>query len=211
MTPALYGIFHGIHVEEEDLSTMDHHENTRQETPMNRNCTAWKIVVLVFVLTLALAPRGMAQQAPSQRPHLDGTLMAEHAHDEDEDEEHEHGRRGREGRMGQHRLERLTQQLKLSDEQRAQIQTLMRNHAKDIIRLKAEIATMRLDLHALLEADTVDLTKVKQQFLVIAAKEVDLHMAHVTAMQEIRKLLTPEQQKQFKPMQGHRMREGGRR
>jgi Spy/CpxP family protein refolding chaperone len=36
-------------------------------------------------------------------------------------------------------------------------------------------------------------------------------MAHVTARQDIRKLLTPEQQKQFKTMQDHRMSEGGKR
>jgi Spy/CpxP family protein refolding chaperone len=178
---------------------------------MNR--TAWKIVALAFVCTLALVPRGMAQQAPSQRPHPDGRLVAEHTHDEDEDEDegHEHGRRGHEGRMGPHHLERLTQQLKLSDEQRAQIRTVMHTHAKDVIRLKAEMATLTLDLHAVLEADPVDLAKVKQQFLTIAAKEVDLHMAHVTAMQEMRKLLTPEQQQQFKTMQGDSMREGGKR
>ena len=113
--------------------------------------------------------------------------------------------------MGPHHLDRLAQQLKLSDEQRAQIRTMMLNPAKAVIRLKAEMATMTLDVQPLLEADPVDLTKVKQQFLTIAAKEVDLHMAHVTAMQEIRKGLTPEQQQQFKTMQGRMMHEGGRR
>src|SRR5205814_1004319 len=108
-------------------------------------------------------------------------------------------------------LDRLAQQLKLSDEQRAQIRTAMHNHAKDVIRLKAEIAALKLDLHAALEADPVDLAKVKPQFQAIAAKEVDLHMAHVTAMQDIRKVLTPEQQKQFKTMRGDPMREGGKR
>ena len=176
---------------------------------MNRNRTAWKMVALAFVLTLALAPRGMAQQEPSQRQHPDGILIAEDQHDEDE--EHEHGRMGHEGRMRQHHLERLTQQLKLSDEQRAQVRTVMHNHAKDVIRLKAEIATLTLDVPALLEADAVDLAKVKQLFQTIATKEVDLHMAHVTMRQDIRKLLTPEQQKQFKTMQDHRMREGGKR
>jgi Spy/CpxP family protein refolding chaperone len=108
-------------------------------------------------------------------------------------------------------IEWLTQQLKLSDEQRAQAQTLARNHAKDIIRLQAELDTMALDVSPLLEADPVDLTKVKQLFQAIAAKEADLHLAHITAMQDIRKLLTPEQKKQFQTMQGRRMGEGGRR
>ena len=105
----------------------------------------------------------------------------------------------------------MTQQLKLKDEQRVQVRTILYNHAKDMIRLQAEMATLRLDVPPLLEAEPVDLAKVKQQLLAIAAKEVDLHMAHVTAMQEIRKVLTPEQQQQFKTLQGRMMHEGDRR
>jgi Spy/CpxP family protein refolding chaperone len=135
----------------------------------------------------------------------------------DEDEEHEHGRRGHEGRMGhegmpiQQHLDRLTQQLTLKDEQRAQVRTILYTHAQDMIRLQAELATLRLDVPPLLEAEPVDLAKVKQQFLAIATKEADLHLAHITAMQEIRKVLTPEQQQQFKTLQGRMMHEGGRR
>ena len=177
--------------------------------------TAWKIMAFAFVCTLVLVPRGRAQQDLSPRPHAPDTLMVADKHDEDE--EHEHGRRGHEGRMRHERmslqqhLERLTQQLKLKDEQRAQVRTILYNHAKEMIRLQAEMATLRLDVPPLLEAEPVDLAKVKQQFLAIAAKEVDLHMAHVTAMQEIRKGLTPDQQQQFKTMQGRMMHEGGRR
>ena len=177
---------------------------------MHQHRTAWKMVVLAFVFTLTLAPRGMAQQTPSPRPHPDGLLVAAHAHDDDDDDEgHERGRRGHEGRMGLHHLDRLAQELKLSDEQHAQIRTGMLTHAKDVIRLKAELATLTLDLQAALEADPVDLAKVKQHFQAIAAKEVDLQMAHVTARQDLRKVLTPDQQKQFKTMHSDRMREGG--
>jgi Spy/CpxP family protein refolding chaperone len=177
---------------------------------MHHNHTAWQMVVLVFVCTLALAPRRMAPQAFPQPPHPEGLLVAAH-HDDDEDEEHEHRRRGHEGRMGLHHLNRLAQELKLSDEQHAQIRTLMHNQAKDVIRLKAEIATLKLDLRAALEAEPVDLAKVKQHFQAIAAKEVDLHMAHITARQEMRKVLTPDQQKQFTMIHGERRREGERR
>ena len=176
---------------------------------------AWKLMAVAFVSTLALVPRGMAQQDSSPRLHPPGILLAADKHDEDE--EHAHGRRGHEGRMGhegmqiQQHLDRLTQQLKLKDEQRVQVRTIMYTHAKEMIRLQAELATLRLDVPPLLEADPVDLAKVKQQFLAIATKEADLHMAHVTAMQEIRKVLTPEQQQQFKTLQGRMMHEGGRR
>jgi Spy/CpxP family protein refolding chaperone len=177
---------------------------------------AWKIMALAFVCTLVLVPRGRAQQDPFPRPHAPGTLMVADTHDEDEDEEHEHGRRGHEGRMGhegmpiQQHLDRLTQQLKLKDEQRAQVRTILYTHAKDMIRLQAELATLRLEVPPLLEAEPVDLAKVKQQFLAMATKEADLHLAHVTAMQEIRKVLTPEQQQQFKTLQGRMMHEGRR-
>jgi Spy/CpxP family protein refolding chaperone len=142
--------------------------------------------------------------------------MVADKHDEDEDEEHEHGRRGHEGRIGhegmriQQHLDRLAQQLKLKDEQRAQVRTILYTHAKEMIRLQAELATLRLEVPPLLEAEPVDLAKVKQQFLAIATKEADLHLAHVTAMQEIRKVLTPEQQQQFKTLQGRMMHEGRR-
>jgi Spy/CpxP family protein refolding chaperone len=118
------------------------------------------------------------------------------------------GMMGHGGMMLQRHPEWLSQQLKLSDEQRAQVQALLRNHAKDIIRLRAEIDTMALDVPPLLEANPVDLAKVKQLFQAIAAKEADLRLAHVTAMQDIRKLLNPEQQKQFRTMPGHMMGDG---
>ena len=179
--------------------------------------TAWQIIALVFVCTLVLVPRARAQQDPFPRPHAPGTLMVADKDDKDEDEEHEHGRRGHEGRMGhegrrlQQHLDRLTQHLTLTDQQRTQVRTILYTHAKDRIRLQAELATLRLDVPPLLEAEPVDLAKVKQQFQSIAAKEADLHLAHVTAMQEIRKVLTPEQQQQFKTLRGRMMHEGGRR
>jgi Spy/CpxP family protein refolding chaperone len=172
---------------------------------------------------LVLVPRVRAQQVSSPQPHAPGTVLVADKHDEDEDEEHEHGRREhegrmeREGRMGhegmrlQQHLDRLTQQLKLTDQQRAQVRTILSTQAKAMIRLQAELATLRLDVLPLLEAEPVDLAKVQQQFQAIGAKEADLHLAHVTAMQEIRKVLTPEQQQQFKTLQGRMMHEGGRR
>ena len=177
----------------------------------------WKIIALAFVCTLVLVPRVRAQQTLSPQPHAPGTLMMADKHDDDEDEEHEHGRRGHEGRLGhegmrlQQHLDRFTQQLKLTDPQRAQVRTILYTQAKEMIRLQAELATLRLDVPPLLEAESVDLAKVKQEFLAITAKEADLHLAHVTAIQEIRKVLTPEQQQQFKTLQGRMMHEGGRR
>ena len=182
---------------------------------MNR--TTSTIVGFTFALLLALAPGVIAQQQQHQEHHPNGTSVSQDNPPMTAAEEQEQapmmqpmrGMMGHGGMMLQRHLEWLSQQLKLSDEQRTQVQTLLRNHAKDVIRLRAEIDTMTLDVPPLLEANPVDLAKVKQLFQAIAAKEVDLRLAHVSAMQDIRKLLTPEQQKQFRTMPGHMMGRGG--
>ena len=181
---------------------------------MNR--TAYTIVGFTFALTLALAPGAIAQQQQHQEHHPSGAPAAQDKPTVTAAEEQEQapmmrpmrGMMGHGGMMLQQHVEWLSQQLKLSDEQRAQVQTLLRSHAKDVIRLRAEIDTMTLDVPPLLEANPVDLAKVKQLFQAIAAKEADLRLAHVIAMQDIRKLLTPEQQKQFRTMPGHMMGDG---
>ena len=181
---------------------------------MNR--TAYTIVGFTCVLTLALVPGGRAQQQQHQEHHPSSALAAQDKPTMTAAEEQEQapmmqpmrGMMGHGGMMLQQHLEWLSQQLKLNDEQRAQVQTLLRNHAKEVIRLRAEIDTMALDVPLLLEANPVDLAKVKQLFQAIAAKEADLRLAHVTAMQDIRKLLNPEQQKQFRTMPGHMMGDG---
>ena len=176
---------------------------------MNRaTCT---IVGFTCALLLALAPGGIAQQQPSGGPAAQDnpTMTAAEEQEQAPMMQPMRGMMGHGGMMLQRHLEWLSQQLKLSDEQRTQVQTLLRNHAKDVIRLRAEIDTMRLDVPPLLEANPVDLAQVKQLFQAIAAKEVDLRLAHVSAMQDIRKLLTPEQQKQFRTMPGHMMGGGG--
>ena len=113
------------------------------------------------------------------------------------------------GGMLQRHLQRLAQQLGLTDDQRAQARYIMRNHAKEIIRLRADIATLQLDVRPLLDTDPVDLPKVKQLLQTIATKEADLRLSHIAAMQEVRKLLTPEQQKKFHAMQDAMMGDGG--
>src|SRR5262245_47173916 len=186
-----------------------------QETCMNR--TTCTIVGFTLALMLALAPAGIAQQQQHQEHHPSAASAAQDKPPMTAAEEQEQasmmrpmrGMMGHGGMMLQQHLEWLSQQLELSDEQRTQVQTLLRTHAKDVIRLRAEIDTMMIDVQPLLEANPVDLAKVKQLFQAIAAKEADLRLAHVTAMQDIRRLLTPEQQKQFRTMPGHMMGDGG--
>src|SRR5262245_60634549 len=188
---------------------------------MNR--TAWKIVVLACVLTLACIPGVKAQQPPqpADTPAYQDPPAATGAQGQEQEprrprwpgmrgrQEQEwrrpqwHGMRGNMGMRLQYFLARLTQQLNLNDVQRAQVQTLLQTYGRDVIRLRAEIDTTALDVPPLLQAEPVDLAKVKQVVQSIAAKRADLQMARITLMQDIRKLLTPEQLQQFRTMQSH--------
>ncbi len=135
----------------------------------------------------------------------------------DDHNAHAHGWRGHGGPMGheglrlQQHFERLTQQLTLTDQQRVPVWTILSTHVKDIIRLRAELATLRLDVPPLLEAEPVDLAKVQPHFLAIATKDVDLQLAHVTAMQALRQVRTPDQRQHVKTVHGPMMYEEGRR
>ena len=113
------------------------------------------------------------------------------------------------GGMIQRHLERLAQQLELTDDQRAQVRTLLSNHAKEAIRLRADIGVTAIDVRQLLEAEPVDLPKAKQLLQTISGKEVDLRLAHITLMQEISKVLTPEQRQKFRALRGSMMGSGG--
>ena len=110
----------------------------------------------------------------------------------------------------QRSIDRLTQQLDLSDEQQMKVQDLLRIHAKEGIRLKADIDMASIDLQQLLDAQPVDMDRVKTTLQTIAAKEADLRLTHLAAMQDIQNLLTPEQQKLFRSLRGHMMDGGGK-
>jgi hypothetical protein len=78
--------------------------------------------------------------------------------------------------------------------------TLLSTQAKEAIRLRADIDTLRLDLRQLLEAEPVALPQVKQALQTIAGKEAELHFVHITAMQEVGKELTPEQRQKLRAL-----------
>ncbi len=202
--------------------------------------TIWSITSLVFVLALALLGRVEAQQpqphrgdaqvaqaqapqatqdAPAQAPmmqqmqgmmqQMQGMMQQMQGMVQQRRGGMGRGMMGR-GMMMQRKLGRLTQQLELSDDQQAKVQALLRAQAKETIRLKADIDTATIDLHQLLDAEPGDRASVKTALQSIASKEADLRLAHITTVQDIRTLLTPAQQKQFRTMRGPMMGRGGK-
>ena len=125
-----------------------------------------------------------------------------------QEEEEDEAASPQRGMMGRH-MERLAQQLELTDQQQVQVRTLLRNHAKEAMRLRTDIGMLTVDVQQLLDTDPVDLPKTKQLLQSMATKEADLRLAHVALLQEVNKLLTPEQQKKFRPMRESMMNPGG--
>jgi Spy/CpxP family protein refolding chaperone len=153
-------------------------------------------------------------------------MMAAQEEDDDEEASPQRGMMGRQGMMGrrgmmdmggmmrhggmmQHHLERLARHLELTEEQRTQMWTVLGNQAKEAIRLQADIETLAIDLRQLLEADPVDLARVKPLLQSMAGKEADLRLLHITAMQEMSKILTPEQRQRFRTIRHSMMGHGG--
>jgi Spy/CpxP family protein refolding chaperone len=66
------------------------------------------------------------------------------------------------GGMLQHHIERLAQQLDLTDDQQAQVRTLVRHHAKEAIRLRADMGVLAIDVQQLLDTEPIDLPQAKQ-------------------------------------------------
>lgn len=169
--------------------------------------------------------RGMLERMQGMMERMQGMLgqRAQEGEHEDEPETdrtpQQHGTIGRHGMMGhgmpgqagmlRRHLEWLTHQLELSEAQRAQALSLVHTHAKHLIRLRAELDTLTIDLQQLLEADTLDLAQAKQLLQAMASKEADLRLEHLTAMEHLRQLLTPEQQTKFRALRRQMLAESG--
>jgi Spy/CpxP family protein refolding chaperone len=110
--------------------------------------------------------------------------------------------------MGVMKLESLT------DEQREKILDLQTEARKEIIRKRAEVATLKVDLRALLRQDEPDMAEVEDLVRRIARIKGDIRAREIRLRLEIRKLLTPEQREELKEMRrecrrGPQWRRGG--
>jgi len=162
--------------------------------------------------------QGMMEHMQGMMQRMQGMMqrqgMSAQGEADDEAASTPHGMMGMGGMMapgamlGRH-MERLAQQLALTDPQRAQVRTLLRTHAKEAMRLRTDIGMLAVDVQQLLDTDPVDLPKVKQLIQNMAMKEADLRVSHIALMQEVTTLLTPEQHKQFRTMHERMMGMGG--
>jgi hypothetical protein len=87
--------------------------------------------------------------------------------------------------------------LRLSQEQVKKLEQLRDNYQRLSIRNDADARLVELDIVALLDAPTVDVSKVEAKIREAEKLRADLRIARVRAIEQAKAVLTPEQRKKF--------------
>lgn len=90
---------------------------------------------------------------------------------------------------------RLMERLNLSDDQKNQIEKLRTDFQKQQIAQRAKVQTAAVELRQLLRAENPDKAAIEKKIQEVAQLRAQLQTARVNHMLNVRKVLTPEQQK----------------
>ncbi|PYQ52848.1 MAG: hypothetical protein DMF78_10485 [Acidobacteria bacterium] len=108
---------------------------------------------------------------------------------------------------------RLAEALGLSDEQKAQLEALRTKHQETMKPLMEAVRQAHDALRKTMDAESPDAATVGQAALVLDAAEKKLRAAHEASFEEMKSILTPEQQAKLEQMKekGPRRGPGGPR
>jgi Spy/CpxP family protein refolding chaperone len=97
--------------------------------------------------------------------------------------------------------------LGLDDKQQDALRAIKSKAMKDAVRKKADKQIAKIELHDLLDKDTVDMKAVEALAKKIEGLKTEMFISHIKVKEEIKALLTPAQRKQLKDMMspGHGM------
>ncbi|MGO9380290.1 MAG: Spy/CpxP family protein refolding chaperone [Dissulfurispiraceae bacterium] len=109
----------------------------------------------------------------------------------------------------QQHMKMMLTRLGLDEKQKAEVDRIMTAHMKDVIKKKADLEIAKIDLKSILGTDPMDMKAAEAKLKEIEAIKTAIFLAHLTAHQEIKSILTPEQQKKMKEMMEMHMMGGG--
>ncbi|HVM60588.1 MAG TPA: Spy/CpxP family protein refolding chaperone [Verrucomicrobiae bacterium] len=92
-------------------------------------------------------------------------------------------------------------QLGVTDQQKAQVKTILRGYQPTLGPLITEVVTERRALRDTIRAQTVDETAIRAEAAKVASLEADLAVERAHVVHDIRAVLTPEQIQKLKDMQ----------
>lgn len=107
-------------------------------------------------------------------------------------------------------FERITRELKLTEEQKAQIKAEMEKDRKDMEKNQAEVKKLAEEMKAELEKDAPDRARIHDLIKKLADKRAEMEIRRMDNLLAMRKLLTPEQREKFKEMARPKQKSGRR-
>ena len=104
------------------------------------------------------------------------------------------------GMMDMMKMMKAVSSLNLTPEQNKKLQMVKLQHQKEAIPVLGQIRMAGVEIQELLLADPVNLDKVKSKVKEKYDAAAKLEMSHLALMQEVKKMLTPEQRQQMDSM-----------
>jgi Spy/CpxP family protein refolding chaperone len=121
---------------------------------------------------------------------------------------HEGGKRG-DMMERYHHMQMMMRHLGLDEKQKAEVERIMTAHMKEVIKKQADLKIAKLDLKSILSKDSIDMKAAESKLKDIEAMKTALFLSHLTVHQDIKSVLTPEQQKKMKEMMEMHIMGGG--
>ena len=109
----------------------------------------------------------------------------------------------------QHHMKMMLMRLGLDEKQKAEVDRMMTAHMKDAIKKKADLDIAKLELKGILSKDPMDMTAAESKMKEIEAIKTAIFLSHLNVHQEIKSVLTPEQQTKMKKRMEMHMMDGG--
>jgi Spy/CpxP family protein refolding chaperone len=86
----------------------------------------------------------------------------------------------------------------LKPDQRAKIEAIRSEYRKKAVKAAADAKVAHMELHELLTADIVNMDRVKAKVNEITQKRSEMMMSGIKSVEDIKKVLSPEQRKKLK-------------
>ncbi len=111
--------------------------------------------------------------------------------------------------MSEHHIRMMLSHLGLDQKQKEQIDRIILRTKKDMIKRKAELKIAEVDLEDIISKDPVDMKAAESKLKEIESMKTAMTLARLSAVQEGKAVLTPEQRAKLKEMMEKHMMGGG--
>ena len=101
-------------------------------------------------------------------------------------------------------FKKVAAELGLSTQQRREIRAILKDRRDQLLPPLKQLISEQRALRALIQADTVDVDAIQAQSAKVAAVQANLALQRAQIVQQVRKVLTPEQIVTFKEIQAKR-------